>query len=317
MKYNRYTVKIITEAEDVVSSILMDIGVQGVEVQDKIPLSEKEKAEMFVDIPPTTGEDDGIAYLSFYLDADENNEEMLADIKRELDEMKDFMDIGECSITMEELADEDYLNNWKQFFHQFYIDDILFIPSWEDVKAEDEEKMVIHIDPGTAFGTGKHETTNLCIRALRKYINKDDVVLDVGTGSGILSLMAHKFGAKTTFMTDLDPCAVAAVEDNMTNNGLKDADSELIIGNIIDDKSVQDKAGYEKYDMVLANILTEVLVPLTPVVANHIKKGGIYITSGIIDDKEPVIVEAIKANDFEILEINHQGEWVGVVAKKL
>ncbi len=316
MKFNKYTMKTTTEAEDIISSTLMDLGIEGVEIEDKLPLSDQDKAAMFVDILPQTEEDDGVAYLSFYLDADEDNGPMLENVKNELSDLKSFMDVGDCTIIATQLQDTDYINNWKQYFHQFYVDDILIIPSWEEVKPEDEGKMIIHIDPGTAFGTGMHETTQLCIRELRKYVNKDTALLDVGTGSGILSIMAYKFGAASAVGTDLDPCAIEAVQDNMEKNGLDEAGFKLIIGNIIDSKEIQDEVGYNCYDIVVANILAEVLVPLTPVIVNHLKPGGIYITSGIIEDKEQTVVEAVKAAGLKVIEVNHQGEWVSVTATK-
>lgn len=317
MIYDKYTIKTLTEAEDIIISTLYDIGIEGALVEDKIPLSESEKAQMFVDILPETEEDDGIAYISFFLDAEEDNEELLKTAMEELESLRDFMDVGSLEIEKSRTEDTDYLNNWKQYFHQFYVDDILITPSWEEPSEEDKDnKMIIHIDPGTAFGTGMHETTQLCIRQLRKYVTKDTALLDVGTGSGILAIMAYKFGAKYAIGTDLDICAIDAVKDNMEVNGLADRNFKLIIGNIIDDKKVMDEVGYEKYDIVAANILAEVLLPLTPVVMNHLKPGGIYITSGIIDDKEQVVVDAVKAAGMEILEVNHQGEWVNVTARK-
>lgn len=316
MIYNKYTIQTITDAEEMIISTLYDIGIEGVEVEDKIPLSEEEKAQMFVDILPETEEDDGVAYLSFYLDASEDNGSILKTVKEELESLRSFMEVGTLEITSSSTQDEDFINNWKQFFHQFYVDDILITPSWEEVDESDKDKMIIHIDPGTAFGTGMHETTQLCIRQLRKYVTPETKLLDVGTGSGILAIMAYKFGAAYAIGTDLDICAIDAVADNMEVNGLKDRNFKLIIGNIIDDKAVMDEVGYEKYDIVAANILAEVLLPLTPVIMNHLKPGGIYITSGIIDDKEEVVVEAVKKAGMEVLEVNHQGEWVNVTARK-
>lgn len=316
MIYNKYTIETLTEAEDIIISTLYDIGIEGALVEDKVPLSEEEKAQMFVDILPQIEEDDGIAYVSFFLDASEDNSQLLENVRCELNELRDFMDVGSLEITESSTEDTDYLNNWKQYFHQFYVDDILITPSWEEVGESDKDKMVIHIDPGTAFGTGMHETTQLCIRQLRKYVTEDTALLDVGTGSGILAIMAYKFGAKYAIGTDLDICAIDAVKDNMEVNGLADRNFKLIIGNIIDDKKVMDEVGYEKYDIVAANILAEVLLPLTPVIMNHLKPGGIYITSGIIDDKEQVVVEAVRDAGMEILEVNHQGEWVNVTARK-
>ena len=251
------------------------------------------------------------------IEIEEGNEiEVLKRRKAELDDLRNFMDIGEGTVTVDETEDIDWINNWKQYFHQFYIDDILVIPSWEEVKVEDQNKMILHIDPGTAFGTGMHETTQLCIRQLRKYITPETELLDVGTGSGILAILALMFGAKHAVGTDLDPCAVEAVRENMEVNNIPADAFKMMIGNIITDKAVQDEVGYECYDIVVANILADVLVPLTPVIVNQLKPGGIYITSGIIDDKEETVVEAVKAAGLEVLEVTYQGEWVSVTAKK-
>ena len=283
MKWNKFTLKTRSEVEDIVISTLADVGIEGVEIQDKQPLTESDKQQMFVDIMPDIPDDDGIAYLNFYLDVDENKEKVLADVRAALAEMQEFLDLGECTITESETEDKDWINNWKQYFKQFYVDDILIIPSWEEVKPEDRDKMIIHIDPGTAFGTGMHETTQLCIRQLKKYVTKDTELLDVGTGSGILSIIALKLGARHAVGTDLDPCAVPAVEENKEVNGIPVEAFDMMIGNIIDDKEVQDRVGYEKYDIVTANILADVLVPLTPVIVHQMKPGAVYITSGILD----------------------------------
>lgn len=316
MKWNKITLEIREEVEDIVISTLADIGLEGAEIQDKQPLSEQDKKQMFVDILPDMPEDDGVAYLNFYLDEDEDVNAMLEKVKAELKELRMFVDIGSGMITLSQTEDKDWINNWKQYFKQFYVDDILIIPSWEEVKEEDKDRMIIHIDPGTAFGTGMHETTQLCIRQLKKYVTSETELLDVGTGSGILSIVALKLGAKHAVGTDLDPCAVPAVEENKEANEIPVEAFDMMIGNIIDDKEVQDKVGYEKYDIVVANILADVLVPLTPVILNQMKKGGIYITSGIIDDKEETVVNAVKAAGLEVLEVTHQGEWVSVTARK-
>ena len=302
MKWKKFRIKTKTEAEDIIISTLYDIGLEGAQIEDNVPLTPLEKEQMFVDILPQMQEDDGIAYLSFFVEETEDGEllmngeitkeeEILNAVKTELDGLRDFMDIGEGSIAIDETEDIDWINNWKQYFKQFYVDDILIIPSWEEVKEEDKDRMIIHIDPGTAFGTGMHETTQLCIRQLKKFVKEDTELLDVGTGSGILSIVALKLGAKHAVGTDLDPCAVPAVEENKEVNEIPAQDFDMMIGNIIDDKEVQDKVGYEKYDIVVANILADVLVPLTPVIVNQMKKGGIYITSGIIDNKEETVVE--------------------------
>ncbi len=336
MRWLKFMIKTITEAEDIIISTLYDIGLEGAQIEDKVPLTAWEKEQMFVDILPDGPEDDGIAYLSFFVEEKEGGdkpcdssypalivsggettaEKILEDVKAELSGLSAFMDIGEGSVTVDETEDIDWINNWKQYFRQFTIDDVLVIPSWEEVQARDENKFILHIDPGTAFGTGMHDTTQLCIRQLRKYITPETVLLDVGTGSGILAILSLMFGARKAVGTDLDPCAVEAVRENMEVNHIAPEDFTMMIGNIITDQSVQDRVGYECYDIVVANILADVLVPLTPVIVHQMKQGGIYITSGIIDDKEEVVTEAVKAAGLEVLEVTYQGEWVSVTARK-
>ena len=317
MKWNKFRLKTTTEAEDIVSSMLADLGIEGVEIEDKIPLTESDKEQMFVDILPEIEADDGVAYLSFYLEEDEDKEKVLANVKKELEEMSAYVNVGACEIEESQTEDVDWVNNWKKYFHQFYVDDILIIPSWEDVKPSDEDKMVIHIDPGTAFGTGMHETTQLCIRQLQKYVTPETKVLDVGTGSGILGIAALKLGAKEVKGTDLDENAIQAVGENLESNQISSDKFAVVQGNIIDDKEVQDWAGYEWCDIAVANILADVIILLQKEIPVHIKHGGIFITSGIINMKEQAVREVFEANDeFEVIEVTYQGEWVSVTARR-
>ena len=327
MKWKKFKIKTITDAEDIIISTLYDIGLEGAQIEDNVPLTALEKEQMFVDILPQMQEDDGTAYLSFFVEETEdgkllrNGEEtdaqtILEEVREELDGLRSFMEIGEGSIEVDETEDIDWINNWKQYFKQFYVDDILIVPSWEKVKEEDRDKMILHIDPGTAFGTGMHETTQLVIRQLKKYVTKDTELLDVGTGSGILGIVALKLGARHVVGTDLDPCAIPAVAENKEANEIPDEKFEMMIGNLIDDKEVQDQVGYEKYDIVAANILADVLLPLTPVIVHQMKKGAYYITSGILDVKEEVVVDAVKKAGLTLVEVTRQGEWVSVTARK-
>ena len=327
MKWKKFKIKTITEAEDIIISTLYDIGLEGAQIEDKIPLTAAEKEQMFVDILPDGPEDDGVAYLSFFVEEDDEGrlfvngeetteEQILEQVHEELEGLRFFCEIGDGTVSVDETEDIDWINNWKQYFHQFYIDDLLVIPSWEEVSEEDKDKMILHIDPGTAFGTGMHETTQLCIRQLKKYVTPETELLDVGTGSGILGILSLMFGAKHVVGTDLDPCAVDAVADNLQANGIDTEKFDMMIGNIITEKEVQDRVGYGCYDIVAANILADVLVPLTPVVINQMRPGAIYIMSGIIDDKEQTVTDAVKAAGLELLEVNYQGEWVGVTARK-
>jgi len=328
MRWMKFRIKTVVEAEDLIISELYDRGLEGAQIEDKVPLTALEKEQMFVDLAPDSGEDDGTAYLSFFVEEAEDGSPILdgaptdeagvlARINEALSEVRAFMEIGDGTVMVSETEDIDWINNWKQYFHQFYIDDLLVIPSWEEVKPEDRDRKILHIDPGTAFGTGMHETTRLCIGEIKKYVTPETQLLDVGTGSGILSIIALMYGAKHAVGTDLDPCAVEAVAQNKEANRIPEGDFELLIGNIITEQEVQDRVGYGCYDIVAANILADVLVPLTPVVARCLKPGGVYITSGIIEGKEGLVTEAMEAAGLTVLKVNTLGEWRSVTARRL
>ena len=317
MKWKKFTLTTTTEAVDLISCAFDEIGIEGIEIEDNIPLTEKETKGMFIDILPELPPDEGIAKVSFYLDDDADVPGMLEKVNEALEELKMFTDLGACTIEASETEDKDWINNWNQYFRPFTVDDILIKPTWETIPEEHKDKLLIQIDPGTAFGTGMHETTQLCIRQLRKYTGSDTKVLDVGTGSGILGITALKLGAKEVFGTDLDENAITAVGENLEANGIPAGLFTVLQGNIIDDKEVQDAAGYEYYDVAVANILADVIIMLQKEIPVHIKKGGIFITSGIINMKEEVVKEAFAANSaFEIIEVTYQGEWVSITARK-
>ncbi len=317
MRWMRFRLTTTVEAEDIISSMMMDLGVEGVQIEDKIPISQADLDAMFVAIGPEIQEDDGIAYLSFYLEEGTDKTELLQNIYRELEEMRSYINIGEGTIEESLTEDLEWINNWKKYFHQFTIDDVLVIPSWEEVKEEYDNKMVIRIDPGTAFGTGMHETTQLAIRSLKKHINGGERILDVGSGSGILGLLALKFGATYSVGTDLDTCAIDATYENMTVNGIKEEQYKVLCGNVIDNVDIQNQVGVDCYDIVVANILTEVLVMLAPRVKEMLKPNGIFITSGIINcnGKEELMAKTLVELGFELVETTYQGEWVSITAR--
>lgn len=318
MKWKKFTLTTTTEAVDLVSSMFDEIGIEGIEIEDNAPLTEKETKGMFIDILPELPPDDGTAKVSFYLDDDADTESILGQVREGLEELKLFVNLGACTIEESETEDKDWINNWKQYFKPFTVDDILIKPTWEEIPKEHEDKLLIQIDPGTAFGTGMHETTQLCIRQMKKYVTPETRLLDVGTGSGILGITALKLGAREVFGTDLDENAIVAVGENLEANGIGEGRFTVVQGNIIDDKEIQDKAGYECYDVAVANILADVIILLQKEIPVHIKKGGIFITSGIINMKEQAVREAFAANDsFEVLEVTYQGEWVSVTARRV
>ena len=318
MKWIKYTLKTTTEASDLVIDMMTTAGVDGVLIEDNVPISEADKKRMFIDFLPVLPIDEGVCYLSFFLEDDSEEESLLAEIQNGLAELKDFVDVGEGTIVKSETEDKDWINNWKEFFKSFTVDEIVIKPTWEEMKEEYKDKLVIEIDPGIAFGTGMHETTQLCMRQLKKYVTNDTKIFDVGCGSGILSIVALKLGAESAVGVDIDENATIATAENLLVNNIREDACKVYTGNILEDKELEDKVGYECYDIVVANILADVLLPLTPMVPSHLKKGGLYITSGIIDTKEEEVKQAILDNgQFEILEITRQKDWSSITARKL
>jgi len=317
LKWTKFSLETTTQAVDLVSNMLDELGIEGIEIEDKVPITEEEKKEMFIDILPELGEDDGKATISFYISNDEDKDSILSSVKEGLVELADFVEVGNMEITVSETEDKDWINNWKQYWKPFRVaDDIIIKPTWETLEEKNDNDLVIEIDPGTAFGTGSHETTRLCIQGLRKYITDETVLLDVGSGSGILSIIGLKLGAKSALGTDIDPNAIHAMYENAKVNGITEEEFTVKIGNIIDDQTLQEEVGTEKYDIVVANILADVIIPLSSEVGQHMKKGGLYITSGIIYMKRDEVKEAIEKNGFTIVEENEMGEWVSFVARK-
>lgn len=317
MKWSKFTLTTTTEAVDLISNLFDEIGIEGIEIEDNIPLTAAETKGMFIDILPELPPDEGVAKVSFYLEDISDLERILEEIEQGLDELSAFVDVGERTIVASETEDKDWINNWKQYFKPFTVDDILIKPTWEEIPEEHQDKLLIQIDPGTAFGTGQHETTQLCIRQLRKYITEETRILDVGTGSGILGITALKLGAREVFGTDLDENAIVAVRENLEANQISPDSFCVLQGNIIDDQAVQAQAGYECYDIVVANILADVIILLQKEIPVHLKKGGIFITSGIINMKEEAVKAALAENEaLEVIETTYQGEWVSITARK-
>lgn len=317
MKWNKYSLKTTTEAVDLVSNMLMELGIEGIEIEDNVQLSESDIKTMFVDFLPELPPDEGVATVNFYIDVEEDDNTIIGKVLQGLEELRDFIDIGEGTITESQTEDKDWINNWKQYFKPFVFEGIVIKPTWEEIDESMQGKIVVNIDPGTAFGTGSHETTQLVISQLDKYVKEGDELLDVGCGSGILSVIGIMLGASHAVGTDLDPNAIVATKENAQINNISLDKIDIIEGNIIDDKKIKDAVGYEKYDVVAANILADVLIPLSKIITQHMKQGAYFITSGIIDTKEEEVVKAFNENPLlEIVEINHRGEWVNVTARK-
>ena len=318
MKWRKYTIETTTAAEDFMSGMLMELGIEGIEIEDNVPLTKEDQADMFIDFLPELPPDEGISHVSFYIEEDGSDQtDILKKVKVGLEELRSMVEVGSGVISSSETEDLDWINNWKKYFSSFTIEDILIKPTWEELKEEDKDKFLIEIDPGISFGTGKHETTQLCIKQLCKYVRgKQPKVLDVGCGSGILSIVALKLGAREVVGTDLDADCMISTKENMAVNHLPEELGTFYVGNLIDDVELQKTVGTEEYEIVVANILADVIIPMAPVIPDRLKKGGYFITSGIIDFKENEVKEAIEKTGLEIVEINHQGEWVNITARK-
>lgn len=319
MKWTKLTLDTTTEAVDLISDMLGDLGIVGIEICDNVQISEEDRKRLFIDFLPELKEDDGIATVSFYVEEEEDIENLLLKVNEGLEELAEYVTIGSGKITVSVTEDKDWINNWKEFFKPFRIDDTIVIkPTWETLTDSKEGDLVIEIDPGTSFGTGAHETTKLCIIGMKQYINPDSVVLDAGSGSGILSIIAKKLGAKEVLGIDIDCIATNSAIENAEVNKLPLEENNLsfMTGNIIEDDGVRTKIGKEKFDLVVANILADVIVPLSGVINENMRPGGIFISSGIINTKEEEVRKALLKNNFTILEVNKMGDWVSFVAQK-
>lgn len=316
MSWIKYTINTTTEAEDFISAMLMELDIVSIEIENNVPVSGEKQGGEFEELQPDMPEDDGVSYVSFYLDENEPHEMKLSEVKEAIKELQETMDIGAATIDTSITKQEDWINNWKQFFKSFTIDDILIKPTWEEISEDNKDKLLIEIDPGVSFGTGKHETTQLCIRQLRKYLKPEHEILDIGCGSGILSIVASKLGVKHVVGTDIDEDCIASSYENFAVNHIDRSAGDFYVGNLTDDKELQDKVGFERYDIVVANILADIIIGMAPAVPPTLKKGGLFITSGIINFKEAEVKNALEAVGLSIVEINHQGEWVNITAKK-
>ena len=306
----KITIKTRTECEDIISAELFDIGIMGVEIENNVPLTEEEQKGMFIDFPPELPADNGESRLSFYLTEEEEQDKMPR-VRELLSELKNYSDIGEGTIASE-TVEEGWQDKWKEYFHAFSAGRLFIRPSWEQGEMPSLGQTVIEIDPGMSFGTGKHETTYMVLSQLQKYLLPEMTVLDVGCGSGILSVAARKLGSGKVSGVDIDEQCIVSSLENWEKNGLTKEESDFRFGNLLEEEALVEG----EFDLVLANILAEVIIPMAPVLYRKCKKNGLLITSGIIDFKEDDCVRALADAGFFVKEINHMGEWVNITARK-
>lgn len=318
MKWTKLTVETTCEAVDLLNAFLDEEGVLGVQIEDNMPLTDEEISDMYIDLlPDDMPVFDGTAKVSCYLDDSFDVDDMKIKINEEIRRLSEFIDVGSGMIECSDTEDTDWINNWKAYFKPFRIyDNIVIKPTWEELPEDvNNDDIVIQIDPGTAFGTGSHETTKLCIGQLKKYMKDGDHVLDAGSGSGILSFICNKLGAGKVLGIDIDSIAVAVSNENREINGITDEQVSFICGNVLEDNKLVEEIG-NCYDVVVANILADVIIPLSKIVQSFMKPDGVFISSGIINIKEEEVRTALIDNNFDIIDTVYMNDWVSFVAKR-
>ncbi len=310
MKWLEIKVNAKAEAIDAITEILYEFGASGVAIDEPIDYEAMKIDNLFWDyIEPEEGEQDKESSVSAYFsEAEAELENKIQGIKDKVQQLPEFgLDIGSGKIEIKEIDQIDWETSWKQYFKPVHITDRIVVkPQWEEYLPQKDE-LIIHIDPGMAFGTGTHETTSMCIKAIEKNVEPGYSILDIGTGSGILSIAAVLLGAKEATGVDLDPVAVEVANENIEINGLSDK-INILHGDLLTLIEGQ-------FDIVVANIIADaILILLDSDVKSFVKDNGLFICSGIIQEKEGLVVEKLKEKGFEIKEINRDGEWVCITS---
>ena len=342
MNWIKYQIHTTTDAADNIGGILYELGISGYEINDNVPLTAEEEKQMYTDIPADMGEDCGLSTLTFYTQTPDNDEkefystgsslrdetlenndiflkpdELIDTIKDNILELQKFIPISMPEFEYTIVNDVQWKDKWKESFKPFRVaDDIIIKPTWENIPDDAKETdIIIEIDPGSAFGTGTHETTKLCLKSLRNYITPDTTILDAGCGSGILAISALLCGASHAFCLDIDKSAVEAAKENAVINHILSDKIQIYHANILEDAEIIKENYGGPVDIVVANILADVIILLSDCIRQYIKKDGLFISSGILAEKSDEVETALIKNNFKILEKNILGEWVSFVAK--
>lgn len=322
MEWTEVKIYTTTEGIEPVSAMLLETGITGIQVEDDDELKKYVTTSStywdYVDeeLLNKVKED---TRLTVYVSDNPYGYEILMNIKEGLARLKSMdlgIDLGRLEISIKEnLNDEDWLNKWKDFYKPFTVGERLLVkPMWEDIENADH-RVVFNINPGHVFGTGLHQTTQLCMVELEKYITDGKYVLDLGCGSGILSIISLLLGAEHASAVDIDENAVNVAYENAALNGVNKDKYFVTSGNIVTDTALQDKLGYEKYDVVVANIIADVICGISPVVPKFLKKDGIFISSGIIKDRMQDVYDALEENGMTAISTSIRDEWVSITAK--
>lgn len=312
MSWIELQIQTTNEAIDPITNILSEAGINGVEIDEGWTNADEEK--MYVDelgrmMPVQHTDPHHPTIVKAYLVQNEHVEKQIEELKESILKVENYdINLGPCTFTTEEVFEEDWATAWEKYYKPVHVTDTLTVtPTWEDYEARDDE-IVIELDPGMAFGTGTHETTTLCMKALEKYMAPGDIVIDVGCGSGILSITSVKLGARHVYAYDLDEVAVKSTVENIAINTCEEqvtVKHQDLLTNV-----------HQQVDVVVSNILAEVIVKVTPDVGSVLKQDGIFIASGIIESKLEEVTKTLEENGFTILEIEQDEHWVSVISTK-
>lgn len=307
MEWHEIIINTKHEAVELIAGMLYDIGVKGVEIIDN-HLTQEERDQLICDYFEEHVTQEQPVKVKCYFSFEEDLQEKLSEIEEGLKNLESFIDIGTGTIETLTTKEEDWANNWKQYYKPFRIGkNILIKPTWETVDDIGLHDIVIEIDPGMAFGSGTHETTSMCALLLQKYLNSGDDVMDVGCGSGILSIIAAKLGAKRVEAIDLDPAAVKVALENVELNDLE-GQIQVHQGNLLEHSR-------EPVDLVVANIVADIIILLSDDITRVLKPGGLFIASGIIGSRQQEVVDKITASGFEIIEVMEDKDWIAITSK--
>ena len=322
MEWLKVIIYTTSEGIEPLTGVLYQVGVTGVEIEDEADfydfLENNKQYWDYVD-EDLKREKHKETSVNVYVSDNAAGHETLLEIKRAVELLKGRDEenlFGRLEVELDNISEEDWANNWKRFFHPIEVGEkVLIKPEWEELK-EETDRIVFNVNPGMSFGSGTHHTTQLCIEALEEYIEKDTLLLDLGCGSGILSIIGMMLGANDATAVDIDPNAVDIAYENAGRNGVTKDNYHVFAGDVTSDTALMDKLGEKKYDVVVANIVADVIIAVSPAAAKLVADDGVYITSGIIEDRIDDVKSALEGCGFIIKAINRRADWASIICKK-